>query len=67
MKISDLPPGLKELAEKRNIDSGSLFANNLDLAFCWNTTPERHDFWSQINKGNFQVYHGCKVTNLKRK
>lgn len=68
MLISDLPPGLKELAELRRkqyvltLDQDVLLA-----AFPWSHTPEKTGFWAEISAGNFKVYYGCKVVNFKKK
>lgn len=65
MKISDLPKGLKELAELRrkeycnNVD-GYVVAENLNelsSAFHWDVTIEGVNFWNKVNNGNFDVYY----------
>lgn len=68
MKISELPPGLKELAEKRRKEFSPLSGNDhLGNAFGWKETPEGGNFWVCVNRGDFSIYHGCRDTNLKRK
>lgn len=61
MNISDLPAGLKELAEKRrqeylskckqNISSDRIFS-----AFVWIDTKEGYNFWDNIGSGNFEEW-----------
>ncbi|SDE83284.1 hypothetical protein SAMN04487996_107128 [Dyadobacter soli] len=71
MLLSKLPPGLREMAQCRQIDypmgnpKGPI--SHLGSAFVWDWTPEGFDFWSNIALGNYSVYCGCKVTNLKLK
>lgn len=65
MKISELPKGLKELAELRRkeyCDRVQEYLNpeNLDelsSAFHWKSTIEGLDFWGEVDKGNFDVYY----------
>lgn len=65
MKISELPKGLKELAELRRKEFCDRVWNyqipeNLDelsSAFHWKSTIEGLDFWDEVDKGNFDVYY----------
>jgi len=56
MKISDLPPKLKELAEKRKAEyeaglpTLNLIGVGLAGAFNWSRTPEGFYFWDKVNK-----------------
>lgn len=72
MKISDLPPGLKELAElRRNHHANECeieeVRDDLGIAFPWSYSREGRDFWSKVHVGNFSVYYNCKVVNCKPK
>ena len=71
MKISELPPGLKELALLRQKEDTEEFydkdTNKLLDAFGWNNTPERFNFWDDIDNGNFTPFYNCKVVNCKLK
>ena len=66
MRISNLPPGLRELAEYRRAQAnrtGDLVA----AAFPWKSTPEGFEFWRSVALGDLFVFNGCRVTNLKMK
>jgi len=77
MLISQLPPGLKELAELRRSQcddppttrqwgkKGS--SDDLSFAFWWSETPEGGDFWDDVDTGKYPVYYGCRVVNFKLK
>ena len=72
MKISDLPPGLKELAELRMSQFPRLITIRKlpqgDVRrFHWSDTPEGYVFWREVNEENFAVYYGCRVTNCRPK
>lgn len=72
MKISDLPPGLKELAELRMSQCPRLIATRKlpygDIRrFHWSETPEGYAFWREVNEKNFDVYYGCRVANCRPK
>jgi len=71
MKISELPPGLKELAEQRRIENTNdwfdIDCDDLADAFSWSETPEEEDFWNEIDTGNFTPFYNCKVVNFKLK
>lgn len=72
MKISDLPPGLKELAElrkKEHIKEHGMRETHIDVltAIIWQFTPEGYAFWREVNERNFSVYYNCKVVNFKPK
>lgn len=67
MKISDLPRGLRELAERRRQECGRIQYEWLMTAFNSSSTPEGFDFWLEIYKGNFTPYYNCRVVNLKPK
>lgn len=59
MLISELPDGLKELAEKRrNEDSlnKDKTYDGLGGAFNWSETSEGLSFWHEIFLGNFQPF-----------
>jgi hypothetical protein len=68
MKISDLPPGLKELAERRKSEY-PLISQSKDVTFAirWNKTPEGKHFWLKISVGNFTPFYNCKIVNCKPK
>lgn len=65
MKISELPKGLKELAEIRRKEHhikvyGYVFNKTTDevnSAFSWRGTIEGFDFWNEVDKGNFDIYY----------
>ena len=40
---------LRELAELRRDRSGFPHSDELCLAFAWDATPERVDFWKSVN------------------
>ncbi len=66
MLISKLPPGLKELAEKRRSEQGfSPDFKYVQSAFSWGHTFEDVKFWDSISKGKFTPYYNCKVVNLR--
>jgi len=73
MKISKLPPGLKELAELRanesnwNSKESDIHVYALHLLFNWHNTAENYNFWLQISVGNFTPFYNCKVVNFKLK
>lgn len=74
MKIQDLPPGLKELAELRRSEDPKYSLmfdtderNDLAAAFHWRKTPEGYYFWQDVYSGNFKPFYNCSVTNLKIK
>jgi hypothetical protein len=73
MKISDLPEGLRQLAEKRREEYPEVSVypgtepDHMYNQFIYDDTPEGFDFWNQIERQNYSVYHGCKVTNCKPK
>lgn len=71
MKISDLPPGLKELAEKRRIENTNDWfdadCDDLADAFSWGETSEGEGFWDEITNSNFTSFYNCKVVNCKLK
>lgn len=61
MKIKDLPEGLRQLAKSR-VNKRFYYEkykenNELIYAFHWADTPELHDFWDSIHKGDFSVYY----------
>ena len=37
--------------------------DRLSCAFLWRLTPEGHDYWSNINKGNIPEKPNGKTTN----
>jgi len=47
MKLQELPPPYRELAEMRRVSESELLIE----AFSWDETPEGHDFWYDISKG----------------
>jgi len=53
MKIKDLPNGLRQLAEFRNIEN----EDRLRAAFGWAKSDEGFIFWHQIDDGNFQPFY----------
>ena len=56
--ISKLPEPIRALAEKRRSEyNPKTDSNELDEAFIWDETPERHTFWSKINDGNYSVFY----------
>lgn len=65
MKISELPKGLKELAELRRKEYCDRVGNyqipeNLDglsSAFHWDNTPEGVKFWNKIDNSEFDIYY----------
>jgi len=72
MKISELPPGLKEVAELRAIRSNwyqpdRLYDDHLPFLFNWDETPEGYNFWDEIDDRNFTPFYNCKVVNFKLK
>jgi len=69
MKISELPPGLRQLAEKHREEMGwkGPKSDQLTWAFKWRKTPEGHEYWKTINKGNFDRYYGCYPANPRPK
>jgi hypothetical protein len=69
MKISELPEGLRQLAERRRRENKFETVREDDMygAFIWAETAEGLDYWVKVHGGDFSVYHGCKVTNLKMK
>lgn len=73
MKISELPPGLKELAEIRakksawNNETTNILDYDIPVLFDWGQTLEGHNFWKNISFGNFAPFYNCKVVNFKLK
>lgn len=60
MLISELPEYYRDLANlRRHQDNNktelSLNTDELVGAFIWDETPERHDFWSSVNKGIYPI------------
>ena len=55
MDINNLAPELKALALLRNKEQGKAKVleahNSVGALFNWMSTPEGHEFWSQIDKG----------------
>lgn len=59
LKIKDLPKEIAYLAY-RNIANQNLDADDNEIlcrCFSWINTPEGAIFWSEIEKGNFDVYY----------
>ncbi len=49
MKISEIKDKeLRELAELRRSEGSFPYSDYLSLAFCFDTTPERFDFWLKV-------------------
>lgn len=71
MKISDLPPGLRELSELRRTELAVtveiLEQDVLSKAFSWSATPEDAYFWANVNDGNFDAAYGCRLVNPRPK
>jgi len=71
MKMSKLPPGLKELAKLRQFQCAdkcySKTTDRLTRAFSWDETPERFVFWDTIDDGNFTPFYNCKAVICKLK
>lgn len=70
MKISELPKGLRQLAELRRAEYlGELLGDVrfIRAAFKWSRTPEGPEFWQAISAGRFERYYGCRVVNVKFK
>lgn len=67
MKISNLPSGLRELAELRAKQFP--LGNNRGLVddIFWDQTPEHGIFWSGVNSGDFRSYYGCRLINPRPK
>lgn len=74
MRISDLPPGLRELAENRMKEfpsgyiprEGSMI--KLDTTnINWFQTEEGFLFWKRIHYGDFTPFYNCRVVNFKLK
>lgn len=61
MNITDLPNGLKELAEKRRSESTWNYKTEdcISWAFDWDKTDEGKYFWSEISAGNLDEYKEC--------
>lgn len=65
-KISDLPDGLRQLAESRvdpnftNPGWGKEVKDEIVNAFEWSETEEGDDFWDEIHQGNFKPYYDLK-------
>lgn len=62
MNINDLPDELKALAllrqEQKPISSyktENKHAFRLDYMFNWAENPEKHEFWSNVNEGNYDM------------
>lgn len=53
MKISELPPDLRELAERRRLEQRGrdCDTDKLSSAFVWQLTPEGEEFWQRVNMG----------------
>lgn len=62
LRISQLPEQIKKLALLRQKEAGFPPNENIELnvhyrhGFDWGKTPEGHDFWKEINVGNFDVF-----------
>lgn len=68
MKISELPNGLRHLAEKRREEDASDIDNDvLEEAFGFALTPEGYHYWFEIEEGNFTPYYNCSVKIKERK
>ncbi len=57
MKINDLPPRIKALAELRIDKDDENSKYYLITAFAWKKTKEGFDFWHKIYKSNFQPFY----------
>lgn len=62
MNINDLPDELKALAllrqEQKPMSSYKTedkHAFRLDYMFDWSDSPEEHEFWDNVNEGNYNV------------
>lgn len=51
MLIEDLKSPYKELAELRRAKEGKVKEKSLRNSFVWGSTPEGHDFWSDVERG----------------
>ena len=52
MRISELPPDIREIALQRQRECKDelcdKYSDDLSNAFIWEVTPEGHDFWSDL-------------------
>jgi len=65
MKIKELPEDIREIALKRVNEDGGTYRDSLsipiqethlDNAFLWESTPERHYIWQDVNRGKYQSF-----------
>lgn len=65
MSITQLPEGLRQLAELRRQQAGRGQSDNLGRAFSWANTDEGYWFWNAVYHGMFAT--GCVITNIREK
>jgi len=60
-ELKEKDPNVYRLAKLRQREQEYLYDGKINLmandAFAWSETPEKHDFWSEINDGKFEVYY----------
>ena len=52
--ISELPEEIKKIALKRRCAEKEEL---LVSAFAWSNTPEGHDIWEDVNRGDYQSFY----------
>lgn len=59
MQVDKLPKEIQEIALERHKEQRDRidFTGNLSGVFTWGKTKEGHDFWSNINDGNFDDFY----------
>ena len=60
MLISQLPEGIRKIAEERITDD----SDELSEAFEWDFTPEGFEIWNQANDENFTPFY--EFHNIKQ-
>lgn len=71
MKISDLPEGLRQLAEKRREEylarsETRVFQKDLFNGFTWSETKEGYNFWNTISRGYFEEWFEIQRKELEK-
>ena len=58
MLISQLPEGIRKIAEERREDAHPGHdEDDLKGAFLWSVTPEGFEIWFEANRGNFAPFY----------
>lgn len=68
MRISELKRPWKELAKlRREQDGDDLQEDSIEGAFDWEYTPEKYDFWYEVDNGNYPPIPESSLQELRDK